>query len=64
MPTSIQVHRETLDLLKRLKAELRTKTYDEAIRKLLARRRRTPRSLFGADPRLRPFVHEKEFHAD
>lgn len=64
MPTSIQVPPETLGLLKRLKAELMAQTYDEALRKLLAKRRRTPESLFGADPKLKPFTHGKEFHGD
>jgi len=64
MPTTIQVQRETLDLLKRLKVELNAETYDDALRRLLTKRCRIPRSMLGAHPKLKPFKHEPEFHGD
>ena len=62
--TTIQVQQETLDLLRRLKAELRAATYDDVLQRLLRQRRRIPDSMFGAHPKLKPFAHEKEFHGD
>lgn len=62
--TTIQVQRETLDLLRRLKTELRAATYDDLLRRLLRQRRPIPDSMFGAHPKLKPFEHEKEFHGD
>jgi len=53
-----------LDLLKRLKVELNAETYDDALRRLLTKRRRIPRSMLGAHPKLKPFKHEPEFHGD
>ena len=64
MATTIQVREDTLELLKRLKADLRVESYDAALRKLLERRARVPRTMFGASPKLKPFAHEPEFHGD
>ena len=64
MTMTIQVREDTLELLKRLKVDLRVESYDAALRKLLERRARAPRTLFGAKPKLKPFSHEPEFHGD
>ncbi len=64
MPTTIQVREDTLSLLKRLKTEFRAESYDAVLRKLIARRSRAPRTMFGAHPKLKPFTHEPEFHGD
>ena len=63
-PTTIQVQEETLNLLKRLKADLKSHSYDDALRTLLRQRWRIRESMFGAHPKLKPFAHEVEFHGD
>ncbi len=37
MPTTIQVNEQTLELLKKLKQELQTASYEEAITKIVAK---------------------------
>ena len=64
MATTIRVREDTLELLKQLKADLRIESYDAALRKLLEQRARVPRTMLGANPKLKPFAHEPEFHGD
>ena len=51
MPTTIQLDRETVRMLKNYKEQLNASTYDEAIRKIL--KERTKKSMFG-------FLEEKK----
>ena len=64
MATTIQVEEKTLRTLRQLKGRLGAKTYDELIRKLLAKKTDLPDSMFGVDPELRPFSEEDrlKFH--
>jgi predicted CopG family antitoxin len=60
MATTIQIREPTLQVLKKIKAELGLKTYDEVINRLIKRRR----SMFGAHPGITEFKEEDEaeFH--
>ncbi len=57
--TTIQVDRETLNILERYKKEKAFKSYCEAIRKLLQESKKIPRSEKGSLPKLKPFKREK-----
>jgi predicted CopG family antitoxin len=60
METTIQVKEPTLQILKKIKAELGLKTYDEVINRLIKKRK----SMFGAHPQISEFKEEDEaeFH--
>ncbi len=60
MPTTIQVSERTHQMLSRLKAEMGVRSLDEVIRRLILERERLPASMFGSNPRLRPFTPEDE----
>jgi len=47
-------------MLRRLKAEMGVRSLDEAIRRLILEREGIPASMFGSNPRLRPFTPEDE----
>jgi hypothetical protein len=58
--TTIQTSKRTAQQLREIMKEIGAKTYDEAIRELIEGRRTTPESLFGSNPRLRPFTARDE----
>jgi len=60
MTTTIQIKEPTLQTLKKIKGELGVKTYDEAINRLIKRRK----SMFGAHSGIAEFREEDEaeFH--
>ena len=62
--TTVEVKKTTLQALKELKDELGAKSLDEAIRALIRRVRKIPKSKFGAHPEMKPFTSEDEatFH--
>ena len=64
MSTTIQVSRKTLQLLNMLKRKLSARSYDELLRKIAAEKLNIPVSLFGFNPKLKPFKEEEEaeFH--
>jgi len=64
VPTTVQVAEKTLQLLNKLKEEMRARSHDEVIRTLISERKRIPRSMFGTNPKLKPFSKEDEadFH--
>jgi hypothetical protein len=51
---------KTLQILNKLKNETGLKSYDEVIRELIAERSKLPRSMFGSNPKLRPFSARDE----
>lgn len=63
MPTTIQVEEKTLRLLRRIKEKSGSKTYDEAINKLISKKTDIPRSMFGVHPEMRPFTEEDRLKA-
>jgi len=64
VPTTVQVAEKTLQLLNKLKEEMRARSHDEVIKTLISERKRIPRSMFGTNPKLKPFSKEDEadFH--
>ena len=62
MATSIQVSLELHGKLKALKARMKAKTFEELLRRLIDRPRRSARSRFGVHPDMRPFAHRAESH--
>ncbi|MHA1274905.1 MAG: DUF7557 family protein [Promethearchaeota archaeon] len=49
MNTSIQISKDTLEKLKRLKKITQTSTYDELINELIKRAQNIPDTMFGID---------------
>lgn len=64
VPTTVQVTEKTLQLLNKLKEEMKARSHDEVIKALISERERIPKSMFGSNPRLKPFSekNEAEFH--
>ncbi len=64
MPMTVQVNEKTLQMLNKAKKEMKVKSYDEVISKLLIERKKIPRSMFGSSPNLTPFTEEDraKFH--
>ncbi len=64
MPTTVQVSERTLQVLNKLKEEMRARSHDEVIRTLISERNKIPSSMFGSNPKLKPFLREDEaeFH--
>src|SRR6266849_9792451 len=60
MTTSVQVSEKTIQLLDKLKKELGARSFDQVIRDLITDRKKIPRSMFGSNPKLRPFSHTEE----
>jgi predicted CopG family antitoxin len=64
VPTTVQVAEKTLQMLNKLKEEMSARSYDEVIRALISERKGIPRSMFGANRKLKSFSEEDEaeFH--
>lgn len=64
MSTTIQTSKKTAQQLREIMKKTGAKTYDEIIRELIKERESSPSSLFGSNPRLKPFAakEEAEFH--
>ena len=62
--TTIQVDRETLQVLEYLKKAQGAKSYTEVVRMLIRDSKRLPRSERGSLPKLREFRREKRDRTD
>lgn len=64
MATTVQVDEKTLQMLNKAKKEMKAKSHNEVIKKLLNEHRKTPKSMFGSNPKLTSFTEEDraEFH--
>ncbi|MGB9841755.1 MAG: hypothetical protein ACPLKZ_03415 [Candidatus Bathyarchaeales archaeon] len=64
MTTTVQVDEKTLQMLNKIKKEMKAKSYDEVIKKLISERQKIPSSMFGSNRKLTPFsaADEVEFH--
>jgi hypothetical protein len=64
MSTTIQTSKKTAQQLREIMKKTGAKSYDETIRELIKDRQSIPDSLFGSNPRLKPFTaqEEAEFH--
>jgi len=59
MSPTVRVSGKTLDRLRKAKAQLAAKSYDELLLLLLRRSTR-----FGAHPKMKAFVHSRTGHRD
>lgn len=59
MATTIALNNQTLDLLKRMKEELDSETYDETINKMIAKIKAPRKSYFGKFPTVSEFKREE-----
>lgn len=60
MPTTVQVSEKTLQMLNELKEEMKARSHDEVIKRLISKRKRIPSSMFGSNRNLKPFSREDE----
>ncbi|MEM2995295.1 MAG: ribbon-helix-helix protein, CopG family [Candidatus Bathyarchaeia archaeon] len=60
VPTTVQVDEKTLQLLNKLKKEMGARSHDEVIKTLISERKKISRSMFGTNPKLKPFSREEE----
>jgi len=60
----VQVNETTLQMLNETKKELKAKSHDEVIKKLLTERKKLPRSMFGSNCKLTSVTEEErpKFH--
>jgi hypothetical protein len=64
MATTVQVDEKTLQMLNKAKKEMKAKSHNEVIKKLLAEHKKVPCTMFGSNPKLTSFTDEDraEFH--
>jgi hypothetical protein len=64
MPTTVQVNEKTLQMLNKIKKEMKARSHDEVIKTLIIERKTIPCSMFGSNPKLKSFSRkdEAEFH--
>jgi predicted CopG family antitoxin len=63
METSIQLNKQTVQVLKDMKKKFGMKSYDELINSLIQKQKKTPKSMFGSNPDFPPFTEEDRFTA-
>ena len=59
MPTTVQVDEKTLQMLNKLKEEMKARSHDEVIKKLVTERKKIPCSMFGSNRKLKPFFRAR-----
>jgi hypothetical protein len=64
LPTTVQVNEKTLQMLNKVKKELKAKSHDEVIKTLINERKKILCSMFGSNRKLNSFSEkdEAEFH--
>jgi hypothetical protein len=64
MPTTVQVDEKTLQMLNKIKKEMKANSHDQVIKSLILERKNIPYSMFGSNRKLKPFKRkdEAEFH--
>jgi len=60
VPTTVQVDEKTLQMLNKLKEEMRARSHDEVIKELISERKKIPCSMFGSNRKLKPFSEGDE----
>jgi hypothetical protein len=61
METTVQLSKNTVQILKDLKKKMHAKSYDEVISRLVLKESGIPKSMFGSNPKLDPFTEEERF---
>jgi hypothetical protein len=64
LPTTVQVDEKTLQMLNKIKKEMKANSHDQVIKTLIVERKKIPRSMFGSNRKLKTFTKddEAEFH--
>jgi hypothetical protein len=64
VPTTVQVDEKTLQMLNKIKKEMKANSHDQVIKSLILERKNIPCSMFGSNRKLKPFTRkdEAEFH--
>ena len=64
MPTTVQVDEKTLQMLNKIKKEMKATSHNQVIKNLICERKKIPNSMFGANRKLKSFTQEDEaeFH--
>ena len=64
MPTTVQVDEKTLQMLNKIKKEMKATSHDQVIKSLILERKNIPCSMLGSNPKLKPLTRkdEDEFH--
>ena len=60
MPTTVQVNEKTLQMLNKVKKEMKAKSYDEVIKTLIIERKKIPSTMFGSNRKLNSFSQHDE----
>jgi len=61
--TTIQVKKKTIGILNKIKEKYGVSSYDKAIQEMAKKEIKIPKSMFGADPKLKTFKRdEDDFH--
>lgn len=60
MPTTVQVDEKTLQMLNKIKKEMKATSHDQVIKSLICKRKKIPRSMFGSNRKLKSFTQEDE----
>jgi hypothetical protein len=63
METTVQLNKNTVQILKDLKKKMHAKSYDEVISRLVLKESGIPKSMFGSNPKLSSFSEEDRFEA-
>ena len=63
METTIQLNKQTVQVLKDMKKKMHARSYDEVIKKLVAKESGIPKSIFGSSPNFPPFTEDDRFTA-
>jgi len=64
LPTTVQVDEKTLQMLNKIKKEMKANSHDQVIKTLIIERKKIPHSMFGSNRKLKAFTKddEAEFH--
>ena len=64
MPTTVQVDEKTLQMLNKIKKEMKASSHDQVIKSLIYERKKISCSMFGSNRKLKSFKQEDEaeFH--
>jgi hypothetical protein len=60
LPTTVQVDEKTLQMLNKIKKEMKANSHDQVIKSLILERKNIPCSMFGSNRKLKPFTREDE----
>jgi hypothetical protein len=60
LPTTVQVDEKTLQMLNKIKKEMKANSHDQVIKSLILERQNIPCSMFGSNRKLKPFTREDE----